>query len=155
MGREKKSGVSVIEKYKKSTAELMDELKRKDISLEEYLKSNSESIEIANLKEHWHNLIEKSKLSSFDIINRSEFAYAYYYEVIGGKKIPSRDKIIRLMLAMHLELEDCQKTLNLCGLSELYPRIKRDIIIIYAVVNKLTVFELNELLKLQKENELR
>lgn len=155
MGREKKSGVSVIEKYKKSTAELMDELKRKDISLEEYLKSNSESIEIANLKEHWHNLIEKSKLSSFDIINRSEFAYAYYYEVIGGKKIPSRDKIIRLMLAMHLELEDCQKTLKLCGLSELYPRIKRDIIIIYAVVNKLTVFELNELLKLQKENELR
>lgn len=155
MGKERKSEKSVIEKYKKSTAELMDELKREDISLDEYLKSNSDTIEIADLKEHWHNLIEKSKLSSFDIINRSEFAYAYYYDVVGGKKIPSRDKIIRLILAMHLEIEDCQKTLRICGLSQLYPRMKRDSIIIYAVAHKLTVFELNELLKLQKENELR
>ena len=56
---------------------------------------------------------------------------------------------------MHLSLEDCQKTLRICGLSELYPRFRRDSIIIFAVTYGLTVYELNELLILQKENELK
>lgn len=152
MGKEIKN---VLKKYIKSTSELMKELEKEEISLEEYFKNNPYTIENSDLKAHWHNLIEKSGLSSFDIINRSEFAYAYYYEVIGGKKIPSRDKIIRLILAMHLSLDDCQKTLRICGLSELYPRFRRDSIIIYAINHELTVFELNELLSFQKENELK
>lgn len=152
MGKEIKN---VLEKYIKNTSELMKELEKEEISLEEYFKNNPYTIENSDLKAHWHNLIEKSGLSSFDIINRSEFAYAYYYEVVGGKKIPSRDKIIRLILAMHLSLDDCQKTLRICGLSELYPRFRRDSIIIYAINHELTVFELNELLSFQKENELK
>lgn len=139
----------------KSTSELMDELKREELSIEDYFEENDDIISNADIKNHWHRLIEKSNLSSFDIINRSEFAYAYYYEVIGGKKIPSRDKVVRLILAMHLSIEDCQKTLKICGLSELYPKFRRDSIIIYAITHKLTVYELNELLILQKENVLR
>ena len=143
------------EKSSKNTSELMNELTKEEVSIDEYLENNSDIISNADIKRHWHSLIEKSQLSSFDIINRSEFAYAYYYEVIGGKKIPSRDKVIRLILAMHLSLEDCQKTLRICGLSELYPRFRRDSIIIFAVTYGLTVYELNELLILQKENELK
>ena len=56
---------------------------------------------------------------------------------------------------MHLGWDDCQKTLRICGLSELYPRFRRDSIIIYAVAHGLTVYELNELLILQKENEIK
>lgn len=155
MRKEKANGKTVIERCRKSTLELINELKREDLTIEEYFERNPDTVDRIDLKEHWHGLIEKSGLSSFDIINRSEFAYAYYYEVIAGKKIPSKDKIIKLILAMHLDLEDCQETLKICGLSEMYPRLKRDSIIIYAVTHKLTVFELNELLRYQKENELR
>lgn len=145
----------LTEKCSKNTSELMKELMKAEISIDEYLEKNPDIISNADIKRHWHSLIEKSQLSSFDIINRSEFAYAYYYEVIGDKKIPSRDKVIRLILAMHLDLDDCQKTLRICGLSELYPRFRRDSIIIYAVAHGLTVYELNELLILQKENEIK
>lgn len=148
-------GDLLTEKCGKNTSELMNELTKEEISIDEYLEKNPDIIRNTDIKNHWHSLIEKSNLSSFDIINRSEFAYAYYYEVIGGKKIPSRDKVIRLILAMHLGIEDCQKTLKICGLSELYPKFRRDSIIIYAVTHNLTVYELNELLILQKENELR
>lgn len=148
-------GDLLTEKCGKNTSELMNELTKEEISIDEYLEKNPDIIRNTDIKNHWHSLIEKSNLSSFDIINRSEFAYAYYYEVIGGKKIPSRDKVIRLILAMHLSIEDCQKTLKICGLSELYPKFRRDSIIIYAVTHNLTVYELNELLILQKENELR
>lgn len=148
-------GDLLTEKCGKNTSELINELTKEEISIDEYLEKNPDIIRNTDIKNHWHSLIEKSNLSSFDIINRSEFAYAYYYEVIGGKKIPSRDKVIRLILAMHLGIEDCQKTLKICGLSELYPKFRRDSIIIYAVTHNLTVYELNELLILQKENELR
>ena len=76
----------LTEKCSKNTSELMKELMKAEISIDEYLEKNPDIISNADIKRHWHSLIEKSQLSSFDIINRSEFAYAYYYEVIGGKK---------------------------------------------------------------------
>ena len=57
----------------------------------------------------------------------------YFYDVINGRKIPSRDKIIRLALALGLSLDECQTALKFCGRSQLYPRIKRDSIIIHGI----------------------
>lgn len=36
----------------------------------------------------------------------------YFYDVINGRKIPSRDKIIRLALALGLSLDECQTALK-------------------------------------------
>ncbi len=139
----------------KRTDELMEELKFQGTDINDYLKSNPNSFIEINLKEFWSRMIENSGLSKYDIINKSDFSYNYFYEVIGGKRIPSKDKIIRLVLAMHLELEDCQTALKYCGYAPLYPRIKRDSLIIYAVTHKYSVFQAIELLNNSGEDSLK
>ena len=139
----------------KRTDELMEELKFQGTDINDYLKSNPNSFIEINLKEFWSRMIENSGLSKYDIINKSDFSYNYFYEVIGGKRIPSKDKIIRLVLAMHLEQEDCQTALKYCGYAPLYPRIKRDSLIIYAVTHKYSVFQAIELLNNSGEDSLK
>lgn len=107
-----------------------------------------------NLKNFWADLVQRSGMTKSDIINKSDFGYVYFYDVINGRKIPSRDKIVKLVLAMHLTLEDCQTALKYSGRSVLYPRVKRDSILIYGLVHRLSVFEVSEMLAANGEADL-
>lgn len=140
---------------RKSTDDLLDELKNKDCNIDNYLSKNPDSFVFDNINEFWENAISRSGLSKSNIINKSDFSYCYFYDVINGRKIPGKDKIIRLILTMHLSIDDCQEALRLSGRSALYPRIKRDSIILYAISNSLTVYEASELLISHGEEALK
>lgn len=140
---------------RKNTDELLNELRDKNCDIQEYIDNNPDSFIEVNLKEFWRQMIEKSGLSKSNIINKSDYSYVYFYDVIAGKKIPTTDKIIRLVLAMHLSLEDCQQALKNCGKAYLYPRIKRDSLIIYAVEHRYTILQTQELLQKSGEKGLK
>lgn len=141
--------------FRRKTDELLEELKFKNTDIQEYIENNPDSFIEINLKEFWIDIINNSEMSKSDIINKSDFSYVYFYDVIAGKKIPTSDKIIRLVLAMHLSLEQCQTALRYCGKSQLYPRIKRDSLLIFAITHGYTVFQTQELLIKSGENELK
>ena len=145
----------MTEEIRKKTDELLEELKFKNTDIQDYINNNPQSFIEINLKEFWDSIIKKSQMSKSDIINKSDFSYVYFYDVIAGKKIPTSDKIVRLILAMHLSLEDCQTALRYCGKSQLYPRIKRDSVIIYAINQQYTVMQTQELLNKSGEKELK
>ena len=145
----------MTDEIRKKTDELLEELKFKNTDIQDYINSNPQSFIEINLKEFWDSIIKKSQMSKSDIINKSDFSYVYFYDVIAGKKIPTSDKIVRLILAMHLSLEDCQTALRYCGKSQLYPRIKRDSVIIYAINQQYTVMQTQELLNKSGEKELK
>lgn len=145
----------MTDETKKRTDELLEELKFKNTDIKEYIESNQDSFIQINLKEFWGEIVNNSGMSKSDIINKSDFSYVYFYDVIAGKKIPTSDKIIRLVLAMHLSLEQCQTALRYCGKSQLYPRIKRDSLLIYAITHGYTVYQAQELLSNSGEDELK
>lgn len=141
--------------FRRKTDELLEELKFKNTDIQGYIDNNPDSFIEINLKEFWTDIIEKSKMTKSDIINKSDFSYVYFYDVISGKKVPTSDKIVRLILAMHLSLDDCQTALKYCGKSQLYPRIKRDSLLIFAITHGYTVFQTQELLIKSGEKELK
>ena len=141
--------------FRRKTDELLEELKFKNTDIQEYIENNPDSFIEINLKEFWNDIINSSEMTKSDIINKSDFSYVYFYDVIAGKKIPTSDKIIRLVLAMHLSLEKCQTALRYCGKSQLYPRIKRDSLLIFAITHGYTVFQAQELLIKSGEKELK
>ncbi len=140
---------------KKITDDLFEELKKENTDIESYMDENADSFIEMNLSEFWSGLLEKSGKSKADIVNASDVSYVYFYEILQGKKIPSKDKIVRLILGMELSLDDCQKALKYCNQSQLYPRIKRDSYIIYAIHHKLSVFKTQEYLIEAGEPELK
>lgn len=140
---------------RKSTEDLLEELQNENCKIDEYLKGNGESFVYDKIKDFWETAIEKSGYSKSNIINKSDFSYCYFYDVINGRKIPGRDKIIRLILTMHLSVDECQEALRISGRSALYPRIKRDAIILFAISNGYSIYQLTELLQNAGEEPLK
>ncbi len=140
---------------RKSTDHLMDELKNSNCKIEDYLCTNPDSFIFDSIHEFWEDAIDRSGLSKSNIINKADFSYCYFYDVINGRKIPGKDKIIRLILTMHLGIDDCQEALRLSGRSALYPRIKRDSIILFALNKGMSVYETSELLLNNGEEALK
>ena len=145
----------MTEQLKKKTDELLEELKLKGIDIQEYLDENENSFIEISLKEFWNELLERSGQSKSNIINNADISYIYFYEILQGKKIPKKDKIVRLILAMELEVEDAQTALKYCNQAILYPRIKRDSLLIYAIQNHYSIFQTQALLSENGEQELQ
>lgn len=140
---------------RKSTEDLLEELQNENCKIDEYLKGNGKSFVYDKIKDFWETAIEKSGYSKSNIINKSDFSYCYFYDVINGRKIPGRDKIIRLILTMHLSVDECQEALRISGRSALYPRIRRDAIILFAISNGYSIYQLSELLADAGEEPLK
>lgn len=140
---------------RKSTEDLLEELQNENCKIDEYLKGNGESFVYDKIKDFWETAIEKSGYSKSNIINKSDFSYCYFYDVINGRKIPGRDKTIRLILTMHLSVDECQEALRISGRSALYPRIRRDAIILFAISNGYSIYQLSELLADAGEEPLK
>lgn len=139
----------------KRTNDLMEELSGQDTDLDRYFEENPTSFINVDIKEFWKNAVDTSSKTKSDIINKADMSYCYFYDVINGRKIPSKDKIIRIVLAMNLSLDDCQEALKISGKSALYPRIKRDSILIYAINKGYSIYQTNDLLAEHGEEMLK
>jgi len=138
-----------------NTAELLNILGRSQTEYSEFLEIGKSSFVENNLIEFWSKQKEKCPYQNSDIINRADIGYTYFYDIINGKKKPSREKLIRLFVAMNLTIPDCQSALRIYCYSELYPKNKRDSVFIYAITHSYNINQLNELLKENGEEELK
>ena len=99
-----------------------------------------------DFKDYYKSLPEVKALKSARIIERSGINRTYYYQLMDGTRSPGRDKILLLCLAARLPLNKVQRSLEISGQAILYARNKRDSAVIFAINEKLTVPEVNELL---------
>lgn len=138
----------------KSTTELLNELKNFD-SFKEYEKINKISMINKTLSQYLCDLLEEKHLKKSDVIRKGELNESYAYQMFSGvKSTPSKDKLIYLSIGMDLSVDETNSLLKLAGLSPLYPRIKRDSIIIINMNNKKSVVEINEELYNEGEETL-
>lgn len=139
----------------KTTTELLRELKRQSCSLPDYLSNHKETFMIEDIKSFWEEIIAKKNYSKSNIINKSDFSYCYFYDVINGRKMPTKDKVVRLALAMKMSVDECQQALKLSGRSALYPKVRRDSVLIYSIEKHLTIAQCDDLLAQHGEDELK
>ncbi len=130
---------------KKRTEELMQMLSSAD-TLEQYWKETQDERLDMSLASYLHQLLQQYGLKKNEVINRSGLNQIYAYQIFAGTKQPSRDKLIALVFAFPLTCMDAQRLLRVGGVSELYPRIKRDSIILFGLQKGLSVQELDDLL---------
>ena len=138
-----------------NTQELLKILGKTDVEYSEFLEIGESSFVENNLIEFWSKQKGKCPFQNSDIINRADIGYTFFYDIINGKKKPSREKLVRLFLAMQFTLEEAQKALKVYYYSELYAKDKRDSMFIYAINHKLSIVQLSELLKENGEEDIR
>lgn len=139
---------------KKSTTELLKELKN-FTSFEEYKNENKDNLINTSLSEYLSDLLKEKNLTRAEVIRKGELGESYSYQIFSGtKNSPQRDKMICLSIGMDLSVDETNSLLKLAGLLPLYPRNKRDSIIIMNMNAHKGVIEINEALFDEKEKTL-
>ncbi|MCR4688928.1 MAG: helix-turn-helix transcriptional regulator [Saccharofermentans sp.] len=100
-----------------------------------------------DLKTYLKQILEEKHMSTADLQKKSHIDRTYIYQIMDGSKKPGRDKIISIALGAGMDLAQCQRALVIAQEGILYPKNKRDSVIIYAINNQMSVMDLNALLE--------
>lgn len=128
-----------------SSGNLLKALKVSDED-DEFLKRHINELSTGNLAKYIDLLLEEKQLAKPLVIKNSGLNQIYGFQIFNGKKKPTRDKLIALAIGMELTFDETQHLLNYAGFNTLYPKSKRDEIIIFALKKNLPVCEINTLL---------
>jgi len=86
------------------------------------------------------------------VMSRAEISFSYGHQIFRGLHVPSRDKTIQLAFGLGLNLDETQALLRHANHNPLYPKLKRDAVIIFCVNKRKTLLETQNMLF---ENELK
>ena len=102
-------------------------------------------------------LISGKHLKRQDIFQKADVPQKYGYKLLTGEShTTDRDKLLRIFFAMEMDLKEVQRALALYPMPVLYPKNRRDAVMIIAINRRVhSVDEVNELLAAQGEEPLR
>ena len=96
------------------------------------------------LPDYLEQLRAAKGLKRSEIIRASDVNATFVYDVFKGKSRLGRDNAIMLALGMGCTLLETQRLLRLDGVSELWPKVRRDAIIIWCINHGFTRLQTDE-----------
>lgn len=142
--------------FEKSTNNLMNTLKSTSPSeLKGYFHENFREGE-PSFSNYLDDLLAQKNLKRQDVLIRANLPQKYGYKLLTGEvHTTNRDKILSICFAMEMTLKQTQRALKLYGMNELYPKIKRDVLLIVALGQKTyDIDKVNEILLSEGEQPL-
>ena len=138
---------------KKPTNELMDALNQSS-SIDEYINNEQDYMIDSTISDYLNQLLNEKSLKKSAVIKNSELNEIYGYQIFSGKRIPSRDRLISIAFGMGLSLDEAQALLKYAGFAPLYPKQKRDSLLIWGISHQFSIYQINDLLYTENENTL-
>lgn len=129
----------------KTTDELLKVLKNSK-NIEHFIQENFDDVNDATFPQYLNKYLTDCGMTKSAVIDKSNIQKNYCYQIFDGSKKPSRNKVLALCIAMELSVIDTNRLLKLSDHSTLYPRIKRDSIIQFAIEQKCNLIDTNILL---------
>ena len=81
-----------------------------------------------SVSEFFNRYIGSYGLQLSDVIRQSDIPANYAYGILNGNRTnPSRDRVIALCIACHMNLTDTNRALKTAGLSPLYSKVSREL----------------------------
>lgn len=114
--------------------------------LDEYISILDKQPAYSNFAEYLKAFLQSHEMTDAALIKSSLLPRTYAYQILNGTKNPGRSKVLALCIAAKMNYEETQRALALANVGKLYPRKREDSIIIFALEQKLSVLQTNELL---------
>lgn len=136
-----------------TTAELLDRLDSAT-QLSQFLEEYADDLRPPTFSQHLAALMEDRGLTPAKLSESALLSRAFVYQLCSDVRSPSRDVVLRLALVMKLPLEEAQRLLRSACRGELYPRVRRDAVFVFALKRSLSLFDTNELLEALNEEPI-
>lgn len=130
---------------KRPTDEMMAQLLKAN-NIEDYIKENQEYFVDLKVCDFLSEYIKSKKLVKSHIIKKAEISEIFGFQVLSGTRNPSRNTLLSLCIAMDMTIDEVQSTLKIAEFAPLYPKNKRDSIIISGIINQNEVCDINNML---------
>lgn len=108
--------------------------------------ANTPAITQQTLVEYLVKQMKSKQLKKSEVIQNAQIDRVYGYQILQGKRTPSRDVLLCLCIATKLTLYEIQQALAICRHGRLYPKNKRDAVLIYGINQNYSVMQVNDLL---------
>lgn len=129
----------------KKTDDLRTALKNAT-GIESFLNDNAEAFTNPEIGDLISAMISRKKISKAAVSREAGMSEIYLHQIIGGKRNPSRNRLLCICLALEATPEETQELLKKGGYALLYIRSRRDSILMYALLHQLTPAQVNDLL---------
>lgn len=134
----------------KTTSDLRQELMEGN-SLDSYLQGNADVFVNQDVVALLTELYEQKHLTKAALARQAGMSEVYLHQVFAGRRNPSRDRLLCLCIGLEATVDEAQQLLRQAGYAQLYPRVRRDAIILHAIAHGTPLPLVND--KLYEENE--
>ena len=136
-----------MKSHETSKTDKLNEKLKQDISIIELFELNSKDFLDMQLNQYLKAIIEQKGFTKAQMIRDSGINRRFFFDILSGKRKPTRNYILRLILTLQLPLKNVQWLLRATGYAQLYARDKRDSVIIYCINHKNSVNDCNKMLE--------
>lgn len=127
---------------KKETGDLREEL-MSQADLDAYLSENEDCLTDGEISPQLAALYQSKHISKAELARKAGISEVYLHQVFSGKRRPSRDRLLCICVSLCASLEETQELLRKTGYAQLYPRIRRDAILIYGILHGISLDKIN------------
>lgn len=114
--------------------------------LSDYLKSLDDKEGGFFFNKALEELWKTANISKQELIDQAFLNASYVFDLFAGRKLPSRDTVFKLALALQSTIPEANTLLQQAGLACIYPAIPREAIIKFALAKKMSPQQTNHLL---------
>lgn len=129
----------------RSTDELMRMIEESS-SIEDTMAEIGDDFIEKTYSQRLYELMDRRCVKVAELAKMSLMSRSFVYQVYSGVREPGRDVVLRFALLLRAGVPETQRMLQAAGRGALYPRIRRDAILLYALKEEMDVFAADELL---------
>lgn len=127
----------------KNTDQLRQEL-MDDNDLDRVLSDSDDSFFMQDLPARLQALFQQQPLAKSALAKQSDISEVYLHQVFSGRRTPSRNRLLCLCFGLGATVDETQELLRHAGHAPLYPRDRRDAIILFALSHGMTLPQVND-----------
>jgi hypothetical protein len=127
------------------TVEIMHSV-RNFKSITEYLRKINDFPDAPEFCDYLNNIRLEKNMKKEHLFINSDISQTYGHEIFRGIKHPSRDKIIQFAIGLGLDIDGTQDLLKIGRQAQLFPKVKRDALICYAIAHSMDIVKTNTVL---------
>ena len=114
--------------------------------LNRFLDENRENFNNTSVADSLNHMILKQRISKSALARQSGMSEVYLHQVFSGRRTPPRTRLLCMCFGLQATVEEAQVLLKQCGYAPLYPKNRRDAILLYGLSHKETLFQINDTL---------
>ena len=129
-----------------STEELM-RLLFMEASLDHLLTKSESSVQLPSFSDYISALCRERGEPAEHVIKRANIEKSFGHQLFTGRRKPSRDTALQLAFGFELDYQGAQALLKAARKNLLYPKVQRDMVVIYCLHHRCDVLECQVLLE--------